>query len=306
MKKSIVVLGLLALQSSTSFATVGDAQGVVAPDSVKAVVDQIDSAAALVVEEAVKADSAAALVVEDSLPAVPEAKVFDDTTIADLNEITELPAEKPLPELRETTIGVSVGVGGAWYNSKPVSNQGVFCFRGGLNFDIPIGQWFSLQPELLFATRGGGFDANSEYGKISLKENLFYFDVPINCKFSKRMNISKTVTGRGFFSVGPVLSLGVYGKSEGDGVKNKVFQNDSENEMEHAIYRNFDFSFNFRIGYDFDAAYSVAVGYQLGLFNLMNDGNFDDNEKYEYQALYGDKFPEVRNSSLYISFGYCW
>ncbi|MBR6042361.1 MAG: PorT family protein [Paludibacteraceae bacterium] len=288
MRKRLVVLGFALSQSVAMFATIEDAQPV--SDST-----EVPASPILVVEDPVKKTSEVALDTTD---------YFDEQ-----NDIVEMDAAKPLPEYRWTTIGVSFGGGLAWYNSKPVNNRFAPCLRGGLNFDVPIGQWFSLQPELLFAVRGGGFKTEVGY---NIEDNLFYFDVPINCKFSKRMNFSKTCTGRGFVSVGPVLSLGVFGKSTAKGfddkepVDNKLFQNNPDEETEHAIYRSFDFSFNFRLGYDFDSDWSFAIGYQLGVVNLMNDANYDSNEVKQYKTVYSENFPTLTNSSAYMTLSYRW
>lgn len=299
MRKRLVVLGFALSQSAAMFASIEDAQTV--SDSVAAQQNTVFAA-----QDSVKSP---VLVVEDSIKRISEVPIDTSDYFDELNDIVEMDAAKPLPEYRWTTIGVSLGGGVSWYNSTPVNNRNAVCVRGGLNFDVPIGQWFSLQPELLFATRGGGFQTSLGY---NMEDNLFYFDVPINCKFSKRMNFSKTCTGRGFISVGPVLSLGVYGKTTADAVNaelpaldHRLFQNDPDEETEHAIYRSFDFSFNFRLGYDFDSEWSVAVGYQLGVVNLMNDGNYDVNEAKQYSHFYGE-FPKLTNSSAYVTLGYRW
>ena len=289
MRKRLVVLGFALSQSVAMFATIEDAQSV---------------------SDSVAVQTSPVLVVEDSVKRISEVPLDTADYFDEQNDIIEMEAAKPLPEYRWTTIGVTFGGGLAWYNSKPINNRFAPCLRGGLNFDVPIGQWFSLQPELLFAVRGGGF--KTEVGD-NVEDNLFYFDVPINCKFSKRMNFSKTCTGRAFVSVGPVLSLGAFGKwtaKELDGehpsVNNKLFQNNPDEETEHAIYRSFDFSFNFRLGYDFDSDWSFAIGYQLGLVNLLNDANYDANEVKQYKSVYSDNFPVVRNSSAYMTLGYRW
>lgn len=289
MRKRLVVLGFALSQSVAMFATIEDAQSV---------------------SDSVAVQTSPVLVVEDSVKRISEVPLDTADYFDEQNDIIEMEAAKPLPEYRWTTIGVTFGGGLAWYNSKPINNRFAPCLRGGLNFDVPIGQWFSLQPELLFAVRGGGFKTEVGY---NVEDNLFYFDVPINCKFSKRMNFSKTCTGRAFVSVGPVLSLGAFGKctakeldSEHPSVNNKLFQNNPDEETEHAIYRSFDFSFNFRLGYDFDTDWSFAIGYQLGLVNLLNDANYDANEVKQYKSVYSDNFPVVRNSSAYMTLGYRW
>ena len=196
---------------------------------------------------------------------------------------------------------MTVGGGVANYRSDPKNDLTVPCVRAGLNFDIPFGQFFSLQPEWLFAMRGGGFESNGQ----SFKEHLYYMDVPVNCKFSTRLNMSKKATGRPFVSLGPVFSLGLMADGDVEGKSYKPFQNDPGNEISHAFYTNFDLSLNMRLGYDFDRGYSVAVGYQMGLTDLFADNLTQDEEKY-YHKIYGREFPSVHNNSFYISVGYCW
>lgn len=302
MRKRIVVLGLVLTQAAALFATEENADS---------------TAAAQVSADSTLAAPDSAVAAEPVAPVVPEV-VIPDSVISDDNDLYELEKQKMLPEYRWTTIGVTLGGGVAMYRSTPANNSSAACIRAGLNFDVPIGQYFSLQPELLFATRGGGFQVVSvrlnenlevEPANVfanDLEEHLFYFDVPINCKFSKRMNFSRQTTGRAFVSAGPVLSLGVFGKSEGDGLNTKLFQNDSDHEHQVACYKNFDFSFNFRLGYDFDSGYSIMAGYQLGLVNLMNNEKFEESERKDYSVIYASGYPEVRNSSIYVSLGYRW
>lgn len=301
MKKRIVVLGFLVAQTASLFATVEDATSATAETPV--------------------------LAVEDTVKTISEAPVDTTDYFDENNDIVEMDAQKALPEYRWTTIGVTLGGGVSYYNSTPANNHNVPCIRGGLNFDIPVGQWFSIQPELLFSTRGGGYAQTGFYKRnpqlVNEKErsfeydvvdHLFYFDVPINVKLSKRMNFSRETTGRAYISAGPVLSLGVFAKDEAelrDGRKKiNAFVNDLNtpgHEWEHAVYRNFDFGFNFRLGYDFDFEWSFALGYQMGLVNLFNDSKFDASEAVNYKDIYCCKsYPSLKNNSLYVTVGYRW
>ncbi|MCQ2191542.1 MAG: PorT family protein [Paludibacteraceae bacterium] len=299
MKKRIVVLGFLVAQTASLFATVEDATSATAETPV--------------------------LAVEDTVKTISEAPVDTTNYFDENNDIIEMDAQKALPEYRWTTIGVTLGGGVSYYNSTPANNHNVPCIRGGLNFDIPVGQWFSIQPELLFSTRGGGYaqmgvkkttnkvnDPGKPY-EYDVVDHLFYFDVPINVKLSKRMNFSRETTGRAYISAGPVLSLGVFAKDEAElwngRKKVNAFVNELNapgHEWEHALYRNFDFGFNFRLGYDFDFEWSFALGYQMGLVNLFNDSKFDASEADYYKKTYSESYPSLKNNSLYVTVGYRW
>ncbi len=241
-----------------------------------------------------------------TLPVVhPSATVSDTADIYELNSPTALEEEKPLPEIRDITIGVMGGLGMSYYRSTPSNNRTAFVGRVGVNFDIPFGQWFSLNPSLEFATRGGGYTESGAARDYDFKENLYYFDLPINLKFSTRYNLSQKITGRPFVSVAPVLSLGLYADGDCSGSSYHPFQNDTEKEFQHSFYGNFDFSLNFRIGYDFDKHYTIALAYQLGLTDLVND-DLNAGEKQYYESIHNNSLPSVHNNSIYITFGYNW
>lgn len=238
----------------------------------------------------------------------------------------ELQADKTLPEVRFTTIGASVAAGASFYRSTPTGDLTRFFTRIGLNFDIPIGQIFSIEPELLFGTRGGGFKMEEfKYediynpqrvatGECEYEDRLFYADVPINVKLSKRMKLFGQ-TGRGFVSAGPVISMGMGGKGKAKALnyetgfytdkEYKPMQNDVDNELADALYTNFEFSGNFRLGYDTDKGISVAIGYQMGLTDLVN-GSMDDNCEDYYKHFYKNKLPQLHNNALYLQVGYRW
>ncbi len=315
MRKHILVLALVLGQMPVLFAqenepVVDPASTALAADSASQVAltktlpqsaDTLSNSLRGVLDSTAKSasGSAQAVVTTDTTSGNVDPKLAEDSLMRLSNGTDEMVQAKPLPEVRFVTIGVTGGIGSSWYRSDPSNNMMAFCFRAGLNFDIPFGQYFSFQPELLFATRGGGYKAEGNHA-----EHLYYMDVPLNVKLSKRMNLSKTMTGRPFVSLGPVLSLGMYGTSKCNGHTSHPMQNDADDEMKDAFYDNFDFSLNLRVGYDFDKHYSVALGYQFGLTDIANDDLTKD-EKVAYGEEYGC-LPEVHNNSLYITIGYNW
>lgn len=250
--------------------------------------------------------------VSDSVVVKPQKKIVEDNNINPQHS-AELSLDKTLPEVRFVTMGVSVAGGAGFYRSTPSSNGSVFSGRFGLNFDIPIGHVFSIQPELLFGTRGGGFDISTPEMqamgvKASFTDHLFYADLPINLKFSKRMHFGK-LTGRGFVSFGPQLSLGLGGRGKeellGETVKYKPFQTDTEAELEDPMYENFEFGANFRLGFDTDKHISVALGYQMGFTEVFNE-DMDWNAIQVYYDYYGGNFPSIHTNAVYLQIGYNW
>ena len=225
--------------------------------------------------------------------------------VNDPTPIAELEMQETLPEVRFVTIGASVALGGSFYRTDATSDGAAFCGKAGINFDIPIGQVFSIQPELMFATRGGGFDlAGSTY-----TDHLFYMDLPINLKFSKRMSLG-SLHGRGFFSVAPVISMGLYGKGEKEFGNSTTeyhpMQNDADKELADALYKNFEFSTSLRIGYDLDNGLSFAIGYQLGLTDIVSSDMEKNVETYYKDKFYGTSLPKLHNNSLFLQVGYNW
>ncbi|MBO4804874.1 MAG: outer membrane beta-barrel protein [Paludibacteraceae bacterium] len=241
------------------------------------------------------------------VPVVPESKVDDSTVLSEeeknlpdslrqakefqlmrsLNPKDSLLEDKKVPEKRFITIGFTVGPTFSTYGLAGMNGSTAGWGPGvqlGINCDLPfgqkpVGQYFSIQPELLFSYRhvpmelvgffpDGGHDLEGEptgsYEKYDATDDVIYMNVPINVKASARYK-----KGRAFVSLAPMISLGLYGNRTVDGLSTLLFQSDADEQREEPMYNNFDFSFYPRLGYDSDKGLSVSVGFQMGFINMQ-------------------------------------
>lgn len=230
----------------------------------------------------------------ESDKALPDSlrQVKENQLMRGLNPKDSLLEDKKLPEKRFITLGFTVGPMLSTYSldgmngSTPGFGPG---FQFGVNCDLPfgqtpVGQYFSIQPELLFSFRHTPIDLNEfvpdgkfdlegeptgEYQKHEVTDDLFYVSLPINVKASARFK-----KGRVFASLAPMFSLGLFGNQSSDADGNTLlFQSDPDAQQEDPLYNNFDISLYSRLGYDCDGGLSVSLGFQLGALNMLAEGD---------------------------------
>jgi hypothetical protein len=126
-------------------------------------------------------------------------------------------------------------------------------FHAGAIADIGLGQ-FSLQPGILFTTKGGS-SGSSSFGSSDLKLN--YLEIPVNLLY----NISVPKAGKVFLGGGPYFA---YGLSGNNGTKFGSGANDIKNP---------DFGINILGGFRFTNGLFLSGGYGFGLGNLNNDSS---------------------------------
>jgi hypothetical protein len=137
---------------------------------------------------------------------------------------------------------LTVSGGGLSLNSSNTTGFHV----GGL-VDIGLGETLSLQPGVLYSTKGGG------------GSTLSYLEVPVNLVYS-----TGSGDGKFFFGAGPYFA---YGVSASGGSKFGSGANDIGNP---------DFGANVLAGYRFGSGLAFNVNYGLGLANLNNDKSSGD------------------------------
>ena len=202
-----------------------------------------------------------------------------------------------------------------------------FAFHAGGFADIPIGGFFSIQPELLFSSKGASCSLSETFtfpatiGYADFTQNMkqtftpCYIELPLYLKAGFDAGTGTFIVG-----VGPYIAHGVGGKCKaeiktttlhtdevtavGRG-KMAVFKKenlklkgttinfpytyDTEVEFEKAYFKRFDFGFAGFAGYELNLGFFVIVGFQKGLFNI---DNFD---------VEGDK---MKNKTFTLSVGY--
>lgn len=229
-----------------------------------------------------------------------------DTLAVSASEETE---EKVSPP-KQFTLGVTAGFSMTTLASDFDSEMGAG-FKVGVNCDIPVSEYISIMPELIFAYKTAGInkldalslglpEINEDKIVVDTKDKLFYMDIPVYVKGSLYYGI-----GRPFVAIGPMLSVGLYGEKEIVDSQILLFQGDPNpmfpfSAQEKPLYNNVDFSVNFKVGYDFDCGLSADFGFQLGMVNLLK---FSDEEEALMKA-FGLEAPSLKNRTFSLSLGY--
>lgn len=132
---------------------------------------------------------------------------------------------------------------------------------GGLA-EIKLSDKFAIQPELLYSAQGGEADGG--------KYNFDYIILPVMAKFFPIKQLS--------IEAGPQVGFLVSGKvkpDSGDSV-------DVKDEL-----KSTDFGVNFGVSYNFTDNISAGVRYNLGLSQVIDEGDFDVmNNVFSLSAAY--------------------
>ncbi|MDP9048564.1 MAG: PorT family protein, partial [Bacteroidota bacterium] len=171
---------------------------------------------------------------------------------------------------------VSFGVkAGANFSKLTTSSSGISVtsssltgFHVGAVADIGLGDW-SLQPGLLYSTKGGTYGTASD-GTVKLALN--YLEVPVNLLYNIHVGVGKV-----FIGAGPYLGWGVSGKGTATGAATSTGSGTETNNITFGSgandTKNPDFGINILGGFRFTSGLSLSAGYGIGLANLSNDNS---------------------------------
>ncbi len=165
---------------------------------------------------------------------------------------------------------ISVGIkAGANANNLPITltgndidgtariDGGTTGFHIGGLVDIGVTANFSVQPNLLFAMKGGGL---STLGKIQ----LMTIDLPVNLLYKHQ----------GFFiGGGPMLSYGISGKLkpyDKDEDDRDVYDADDWGGND-ALLKKFEVGVNLTMGYNFPGGWSLSTNFARGFNNILTN-----------------------------------
>ncbi len=177
-----------------------------------------------------------------------------------------------------TTFGIRAGVNfqnlnGKDFNDDKLENKLKTGFHAGVNAEIPVGIDFYLQPGLLFSTKG----AKAEVGDTKL--NLSYLELPINFVYKPELGNGRVIIG-----FGPYAAYALGGK---------ITDPDSDIEFgdQPGEWKRFDAGANLLAGYEFSNKLSFQLNAGLGLINLVNWPDNDNNSS-------------TKNTGFGVSLGY--
>lgn len=163
------------------------------------------------------------------------------------------------------SIGPKVGVNIASWAGDDIFDD--YSSLTGLQFgavaEIPVGDKFSIQPELLLIQKGSGFDSDFLGTTIETDNKLNYFEIPILAKIYLTEGPAQV-----FVNAGPTIGFATSGKivTEAGGEKEEV-----DIDFDDTDLSTFDFGVAVGAGAQFDAGPGklfVDVRYLLGLANL--------------------------------------
>ena len=144
---------------------------------------------------------------------------------------------------------------------------------------------------LLVSQKGAKLDMG-DLGSDKL--TAYYLEVPIHVGYKYSFNETFSLFGE----FGPYFAFGLGGKEK---VKELAPFSDGYNEYSIKTFdliKRFDAGLGFRIGAEFKQKYTVSLGYDFGLVNILKD----DSEGIEDGSL--DVTSSIKNKNLTISIGY--
>jgi hypothetical protein len=218
----------------------------------------------------------------------------------------------PMVAISQLNYGVKAGTTLSWYRSS--TDEGIVPeystlagFQAGVFAEAKLNSYFSVQPELLFSSRGAksafsetfAVPTSTGYTNVDVKLKLtmtpLYLDLPVYLK----AGFPSVGTDRFTIGVGPVFSYGVGGKAKIKGSvgdesvseKIKLFSEDDFDleggESEYTLLNRFDVAAAGFVAYEFNNLIVLSLNYQYGLKNISEDPDED-----------------LRNRSVSITLGY--
>ncbi len=169
-------------------------------------------------------------------------------------------------------------------------------FHAGLQGDIPIVPFLSLQPGIFFTGKGSktqsGNTTDANYYRAT--SNPLYIEVPVNVVLKVPMGGDSKF----FVGAGPYAAMGIAGKRKAEGkIFGVAFSSDEKIEFSNddpttsgeegagfGIIRRFDYGLNGTIGFEGEHAL-FSVNYGLGLAKLQSGSNSSADEKNKHRVL---------------------
>jgi hypothetical protein len=148
-------------------------------------------------------------------------------------------------------------------------------YIGGI-VDFPVSDMFSVQPGITLSGKGFKVDESGSggglSGRINVKTNLMYIEVPVNAVFSFPIG-----NGNIFLGAGPYYGMAITGnvKTKGsmtsDHETTSVSTSDNIEFGKNGDFKRGDFGANFLGGYQLSNGFNIHAGYGLGLSNIAHD-----------------------------------
>jgi len=134
-------------------------------------------------------------------------------------------------------------------------------FHIGVDYEIGVAPDFYFAPGLQFSTKGTNVDF------VDTKAVLNYFEVPLNLVYKPLLGDGNLIV-----NFGPYLGYAISGKYKNDIADTDIeFGSDDTDK-----YKPFDMGANIGFGYMLGGGLSVKFNAQLGLINILPEGDSDN------------------------------
>ena len=161
-------------------------------------------------------------------------------------------------------------------------------FHVGLAAEFPINKFLSIEPALIYNSKGARLEETISGINVSADLNLQYLDIPVNLKVHQQMEGGLKI----FATAGPYLGIGLAEKPKQKRV-DKVLREATNKKLageqvQKMITRDREFGATFGAGVEIKMV-QVGISYDLGLSNI---------------AANRDNGYSVKNRVLKFSVGY--
>jgi len=191
--------------------------------------------------------------------------------------------KKPTDLPRPVTVGLKGGLSVAGITGDETDgwdNRNGIC-GGGFLF-IPLSDYFGLQAELLYVSKGAEHEENWEGASLKTTLELAYLEIPVLARLTIPTGVSLTPS----IFAGPVLGLKVQGDQ-------KAEYRGRSTSTEIDGLKSTDFGLALGGGLDVDTGYGKALidlRYEFGLTEILDDGGSIKNSAFLAMVGYSLNF----------------
>jgi len=164
--------------------------------------------------------------------------------------------------------GLGVNAGVNFFNQTRKSNGNkvddlkmLTGFHIGVDYEIGVAPDFYFAPGLQFSTKGTNIDF------VETKAVLNYFEVPLNLVYKPLLGDGNLIV-----NFGPYLGYAISGKYKDDIADTDIEFGSGEDDD----FKPFDMGANIGFGYQLGMGLSFKLNAQLGLINILPDGDSDN------------------------------
>ena len=154
-------------------------------------------------------------------------------------------------------------------------------FNAGLFMNAPLGQNFSIQPEILYNNLGDKVSyknlAGNEYASVA--RNLDYIAVPVMFQYN--------ATPEFYLEAGPEFGFLVNAKVKTD---NSILNTTTTSSLDTDAYKDFNMGIGLGAGYYFTPKIGLTARYVAGLTDVYSSNNGDKVKNNNFQVGLAYKF----------------